>query len=86
VEKNEIRMCLTFDDVLLVPRHSTVLPAQADVTTMLTKGLALNIPIISAAMDTVTGADMAIAMAREGGMGIMHRNQPIVEQARKWTG
>jgi IMP dehydrogenase len=83
VKKNEIRLCLTFDDVLLVPQHSTVLPAQADVTTMLTKGLTLNIPIISAAMDTVTGADMAIAMAREGGMGIMHRNQSIEEQARE---
>ncbi len=81
VEERDIKLCLTFDDVLLVPRHSTVLPAQADITTRLTRELELKIPIISAAMDTVTGSAMAIAMAREGGMGIIHRNQPIEDQA-----
>lgn len=83
VKKNDIRLCLTFDDVLLVPQHSTVLPSDADVSTMLTREIALNIPIVSAAMDTVTGSDMAIGMAREGGIGIIHRNQSIVDQARE---
>jgi len=81
VEKNDFRLCLTFDDVLLVPQHSTVLPKEVDVTTKLTTGLGMNIPIVSAAMDTVTDARMAIAMAREGGLGIVHRNQPIEDQA-----
>ncbi|MFQ6103763.1 MAG: IMP dehydrogenase [Candidatus Glassbacteria bacterium] len=77
-----MRICLTFDDVLLVPGPSKILPGKADVQTMLTKDLELNIPIISAAMDTVTGSEMAIAMAREGGIGIIHRNQAIEDQAK----
>ena len=72
---------LTFDDVLLVPAYSEVLPKDADTSTRLTKRLRLNIPILSAAMDTVTEAKMAIAMAREGGLGVIHKNLPIEAQA-----
>lgn len=72
---------LTFDDVLLVPRYSEVLPRETDLRTKLTKDITLNIPIISAAMDTVTEADMAIAIAREGGLGVIHKNLSIEEQA-----
>ena len=72
---------LTFDDLLIVPGYTEVLPDQTDVRTRLTKGFALNIPILSAAMDTVTEAHMAIALAREGGLGIIHRNMPIEAQA-----
>lgn len=72
---------LTFDDVLLLPGHSTILPRDADVSTQVTRGLRLNLPILSAAMDTVTGADMAIGMARLGGMGIVHKNMSISAQA-----
>ncbi|MDO4218580.1 MAG: IMP dehydrogenase [Synergistaceae bacterium] len=71
----------TFDDVLLVPAYSTVLPNAVDVTTKLVPQIKLNIPICSAAMDTVTEASLAIALAREGGIGIMHRNMPIETQA-----
>src|SRR5689334_18579310 len=63
-----LRTALTFDDILLVPRHSTVLPAQVDVSTRLTKRIKLNVPLLSAAMDTVTESEMAIAMAQQGGM------------------
>ena len=72
---------LTFDDVLLVPRHSTVHPRDVDVRTRFTRAISLNIPFVSAAMDTVTEADMAIAMAREGGIGVIHKNMPIDRQA-----
>ncbi|MDR0751323.1 MAG: IMP dehydrogenase [Christensenellaceae bacterium] len=72
---------LTFDDVLLIPGHSDILPTDVDLTTKLTKKLTLNIPIISAAMDTVTECGMAIAMAREGGLGIIHKNFSIADQA-----
>lgn len=72
---------LTFDDVLLVPLESEVLPSQADLTTWLTRKIKLNIPLMSAAMDTVTEARMAIAIAREGGIGIIHKNMSIEEQA-----
>jgi IMP dehydrogenase len=72
---------LAFDDVLLVPRHSTVHPRQVDVSTRLTREIPLNIPFVSAAMDTVTEADMAIAMARLGGIGVVHKNLPIDRQA-----
>ena len=72
---------LTFDDVLLVPRHSTVHPRQVSVTTRLTRTIPLNIPLVSAAMDTVTEASMAIAMARGGGIGVIHKNMPIDRQA-----
>ncbi len=72
---------LTFDDVLLVPDYSEVLPREVDTATRLTKKLRLSIPILSAAMDTVTEAKMAIAMAREGGLGVIHKNLPIEAQA-----
>jgi IMP dehydrogenase len=72
---------LTFDDVLLVPAHSTVLPNTADLRTRLTREINLNIPIVSAAMDTVTEADLAIALAQEGGIGFIHKNMPIEAQA-----
>ncbi|MEM8855134.1 MAG: IMP dehydrogenase [Pseudomonadota bacterium] len=72
---------LTFDDVLLTPGHSTVLPGETHVATRLTRDLALNIPIISAAMDTVTEAPLAIAMAQAGGLGVIHRNMSPEEQA-----
>jgi IMP dehydrogenase len=72
---------LTFDDILLVPRHSTVLPAQVDVGTRLTRNIRLNVPLLSAAMDTVTESEMAIAMAQQGGLGVVHKNLSIEEQA-----
>ena len=72
---------LTFDDVLLMPAESAVLPAEVDISTDLTPEISLNIPIISAAMDTVTESSMAIAMAQSGGLGVIHRNMPIEEQA-----
>jgi len=74
---------LTFDDVLLVPSRSSVLPAQADTRTWLTRRIPLNIPVVSAAMDTVTESHMAIALAREGGVGIIHRNMPLERQAEE---
>ena len=72
---------LTFDDVLLVPAHSTVLPNTADLHTKLTQSIRLNIPMISAAMDTVTGPELAIALAQEGGIGFIHKNMSIEEQS-----
>ena len=72
---------LTFDDVLLIPGRSEVLPKEVDLTTNLTKTIKLNIPLMSAAMDTVTEARLAIAIAREGGIGIIHKNMSIEEQA-----
>ncbi len=76
-----LRTALTFDDILLVPRHSTVVPAQVDVSTRLTRNIALNVPFLSAAMDTVTESEMAIAMAQHGGLGVIHKNFSIDEQA-----
>ena len=76
-------MALTFDDVLLVPGPSDVMPGQVDVATQLTKSIRLNIPMLSSAMDTVTEARLAIAMAQEGGIGVIHRNLTIDEQARQ---
>lgn len=78
-----LRECLTFDDVLLVPAYSEVLPVDVDVRTRLTRGIYLNTPIVSAAMDSVTEARLAIAMAREGGLGILHKNLSIEEQAQE---
>ncbi len=74
---------LTFDDVLLVPAYSAILPRDTDLTTRLTRGITLNIPLVSAAMDTVTEARLAIAMAQEGGIGIVHKNMPPRDQARE---
>ena len=76
----DIRLGLTFDDVLLLPGASDVLPGQANTATKLTRGINLNIPILSSAMDTVTEADMAIVMAQLGGLGVLHRNLTVEEQ------
>ena len=75
------KQALTFDDVLLVPQESSILPSQVDVKTRLTKKIEMNIPLLSAAMDTVTESGMAVALAREGGIGIIHKNLPIEDQA-----
>jgi IMP dehydrogenase len=80
VAHDDIPLGLTFDDVLLRPGESDIVPSMADTRTMLTRGIALNIPVISAAMDTVTEADMAIVMAQLGGIGVLHRNLEIEEQ------
>jgi IMP dehydrogenase len=76
-----IKDFLTFDDVLLQPRRSSVLPNQVEIKTHLTKDIQLNIPILSAAMDTVTESRMAIAMAQNGGLGVIHKNYDIETQA-----
>jgi IMP dehydrogenase len=78
-----IQEALTFDDVLLVPAHSTVLPRDVEMKTRLTRDITLNIPLVSAAMDTVTEARLAIAIAQEGGIGIIHKNMTIEQQARE---
>jgi len=77
----DLATALTFDDVLLVPQHSQVLPYQVDVSTNLTRHIRLNVPLISAAMDTVTESRLAIAMAQQGGLGVIHKNLSIEEQA-----
>ena len=82
-ESKNIKEGLTFDDVLLVPGKSSVLPRDVDVTTFLTPEIKLNIPIISAAMDTVTESGLAIALAREGGIGILHKNMSIEKQCEQ---
>ena len=74
-------VALTFDDVLLVPRHSTVHPRNVSITSRFTRSIPLNIPLVAAAMDTVTEAEMAMAMAREGGIGVIHKNMPVDRQA-----
>jgi IMP dehydrogenase len=79
--EQKLRQCLTFDDVMLVPAYSEVLPAEVDVRTRLTRHIELNIPLVSAAMDSVTEARAAIAMARHGGIGIVHKNLPPEAQA-----
>jgi IMP dehydrogenase len=76
----DIPLALTFDDVLLQPGASDMLPSQADTRTLLTKTISLNIPVLSSAMDTVTEAQMAIVMAQLGGIGVLHRNLSIEEQ------
>jgi IMP dehydrogenase len=76
------QLALTFDDVLIVPRHSTVLPRDVDTASQLTREIRLNVPLVAAAMDTVTEYRLAISLAREGGIGIIHKNMPAEEQAR----
>jgi IMP dehydrogenase len=78
---NQLQTALTFDDVLLVPQHSNFLPYQVDVSTMLTRRIRLNVPLVSAAMDTVTESRLAIAMAQHGGIGVIHKNLSIDQQA-----
>lgn len=78
-----LQEALTFDDVLLVPAHSTVMPAETDLRTRLTREIDLNVPVISSAMDTVTEARLAIALAQEGGLGIVHKNMSITQQANE---
>ena len=74
---------LTFDDVLLVPGHSDVVPTEVDLSASLAPGIELQIPLLSAAMDTVTEANMAIAMAQHGGIGVVHKNMPVDRQAEQ---
>jgi len=74
---------LTFDDVLLVPGRSAVLPSEVETQTNFTRKLKINVPLVSAAMDTVTESRLAIAMARQGGIGLIHRNMPIDRQAEE---
>ena len=78
-----IKEALTFDDVLLVPKYSAILPSQADLNLKLSKNLTLDIPFLSSAMDTVTESKMAIAMAEAGAIGIIHRNLSIVSQTKE---
>ena len=80
-----VQKALTFDDVLLIPAHSSVLPREVSLKTRLTRGITLNIPLVSAAMDTVTDARLAIALAQEGGIGIVHKNMPPKAQAAEVT-
>ena len=81
MENKFMKLGLTFDDVLLVPAKSDVLPREVDITTRLTNKISLNIPLMSAGMDTVTDARLARSMAREGGIGIIHKNMSIEQQA-----
>ena len=74
---------LTYDDVLLIPAYSEVLPKAVELSTRFSRNITLNIPFVTAAMDTVTEAQMAIAIAREGGIGVIHKNMSIEEQARQ---
>jgi len=76
-----IHEALTFDDVLLVPAHSEVLPRDVDISTQLTTDIRINVPIVSAAMDTVTDRNLAIAISRQGGIGMIHKNMSIEAQA-----
>src|SRR5512145_51674 len=78
---NKIRFGYTFDDLILIPDESAILPDQVDVRTRLSKNITLNIPLVSAAMDTVTESDTAITMARQGGLGFIHKNMSIERQA-----
>ena len=78
-----MKIALTFDDVLLVPQFSSILPKEVQLKSNLTRNIKLNIPIISAAMDTVTESRMAIAMAREGGIGVIHKNLSIEDQVKE---
>ena len=78
-----VQEALTFDDVLLLPAYSRVLPSEVDLRTRLTRDIGLNIPLMSAAMDTVTEGRLAIAMAQEGGIGIVHKNMSLEGQARE---
>ncbi len=77
------RVGITFDDVLLEPRYSTVVPSEVDVSTRLTRRIRLNIPLLSSPMDTVTESEMAIALAQEGGLGVIHKNMSVARQTEE---
>src|SRR5216117_2033020 len=79
----QVPEALTFDDVLLKPAYSEVLPAETDTATHFTRNIVLNIPIVSAAMDTVTEASLAIALAQQGGIGVIHKNMSVERQAEE---
>ena len=83
LNRDDLRLALTFDDVLLLPGESDVVPKQVETSTRLTRNITLNVPIVSAAMDTVTESSMAIAMAQHGGLGFIHKNLTVEEQAAK---
>ncbi len=83
IQNNQILEGLTFDDVLLVPAYSEILPREVDISTQFTRNLRINVPIVSAAMDTVTDSNLAIAIARQGGIGIIHKNMTIHQQAEE---
>ena len=78
-----IKTGLTFDDVLVLPAKTDVIPAEVDVSTQLSRNISLNIPIVSSAMDTVTESHLAIALAQQGGIGFIHRNMPVSQQAEE---
>ena len=82
-EKKVVGEGLTYDDVLLVPAFSEILPRDVSIQTKFTRNITINIPVVSAAMDTVTESKMAIAMAQEGGIGVLHKNMTIEQQAEK---
>ena len=85
MNKTEIKYGYTFDDLILIPDESAILPDQVDVKTRLSRNITLNIPLVSAAMDTVTESETAITMARQGGLGFIHKNMSIERQAHKGT-
>src|SRR5262245_62402534 len=78
-----ITQAITFDDVLLLPRYSEVVPAEVNLGTQLTRNIRLNIPLLSSPMDTVTESDMAIALSQEGGLGVIHKNMSIAQQTEE---
>src|SRR3954463_7328365 len=83
MQNKPMNLGITFDDVLLEPRYSTVVPADVDVTTRLTRRISLNIPLLSSPMDTVTEGEMSIALAQEGGLGVIHKNMVIERQTEE---
>ncbi len=83
MNRNILPIAITFDDVLLIPQMSSVVPSEVSVTTQLTRGIRLNIPLLSSPMDTVTESAMAIALAKVGGLGVIHKNMPIERQTEE---
>jgi len=82
---NKLKDGFTFDDVLLVPAYSEILPGNVSTNTLFSKNIKLSIPIVSAAMDTISESDMAIALAKEGGISVLHKNMSVEEQAKHVT-
>ena len=83
MKNSNFRAGITFDDILLEPRYSDVIPSEVSVSTQLTRRISLNVPLISSPMDTVTESAMAIALAKEGGMGVIHKNLSIADQTEE---